>query len=85
MTDVPSRPDTVGMSRSFQPRQWFPHGFDGENGVKIMWVYKPEEAGGHTMWLVGFFYPDGTWFTESSYDCNEKAAARVNYLNGGKQ
>ncbi len=78
-----SRPDIVGLSKSFQPRQWFPHGFDVDCQGEIMWVYRPCDEG--TGWLVGFFYPDGSWFTESRYSQGdpEKAAARVRWLNGG--
>lgn len=82
MTD---KPDVVAMSQSFQPRQWFPHGFDADCGGKIMWVYRPEDGGEHTLWLVGFFYPTGEWFTDSTFDDKEKAVARVNYLNGGQK
>lgn len=69
------------MSASFQPRQWFPHGFDAEDGGRFMWVYRPTEDG---KWQVGFFYPDGQWFTESVYDDKDKAAMRVNWLGGGR-
>jgi hypothetical protein len=50
-----------------------------------MWVYRQGEDG---RWLVGYFFPDHTWFTESSFDATDKgkelAAQRVHYLNGGK-
>lgn len=68
------------FATSFQPRQWFPNGFDDDCIGKIMWVYRPSED---DCWLVGFFYPDGSWFTESKFQDQEKAAARVNWLNGG--
>ena len=75
--------DLTTMQVSFQPRQWFPHGFDQDYvRANIMWVYRPCEQDGK--WLVGFFYPDGSWFTESTFDDSDKAAARVNWLNGGK-
>lgn len=48
-----------------------------------MWVYKPTDASDGTGWVVGFFCPDGTWVADGVYDDREKAAARVNYLNGG--
>lgn len=76
-----SRLSMAIVAQSFQPRQWFPHGFDDDLGGKIMWVYRPDEA--NDKWIVGFFYPDGSWFTESNFDNKEKAAARVNWLNGG--
>lgn len=75
-----NRSETLVIARSFQPRQWFPHGFDDDCGGDIMWVYRPSEDGD---WLVGFFYPDGCWFTESKFQDKDQAAARVNWLNGG--
>lgn len=80
-----TRPDIVALARSFRPRQWFPHGFDMEDEGKIMWVYRPDENSDHERWIVGFFYPDGGWFTEATFDNKEQAAARVNWLNGGKE
>lgn len=77
------KPNLRAMAVCFQPHQWFPHGFDGENSESLMWVYRPDTCGDR--WLVGFFYPDGGWFTESSFDEKDKAAARVNYLNGGSR
>lgn len=75
-----TRPDLRGLSRCFQPRQWFPHGFDDVGGTKIMYVYQPSDDG---KWVVGFFCPDGTWVSEGVFDNQEAAAARVNWLNGG--
>lgn len=78
------RPNLNGLSKCFQPRQWFPHGFDSEGSERIMWVYRPNEA--NNGYLVGFFYPTGEWFTESAYSgdgAREKAAARVRWLSGG--
>lgn len=76
-----NRPDIAGMATCFQPRQWFPHGFDeGIRGGRMMWVYRPTVD---DKWQVGFFYPDGQWFTESVFDDQAKASARVRWLNGG--
>jgi len=36
------------------------------------------------LYTVGFYLPDGTWQTESTYKTKGKAAKRVHYLNGGK-
>lgn len=36
------------------------------------------------LWTVGFYRPDGTWEAESDHGTAEKAAARVHWLNGGK-
>lgn len=75
--------------KCFQPRQWF---YD-DDGTEcnlymedvLMWVYRKDNDGS---WIVGFYMPDKTWVTESRYDATDegkdKAAARVNYLNGGK-
>jgi hypothetical protein len=45
-----------------------------------MYVYLESEPG---LYTVGFYSPDGHWHPESDYDERGKAAARVNYLNGG--
>ena len=47
-----------------------------------MWVYWQSEPG---LWTVGYYKPDGTRELESDHDSADKAAARVNYLNGGKE
>lgn len=47
------------------------------------WVYKQTQFGEHPLWTVGFYEPDGLWEPESDHDKAEKAAAHVNYLNGG--
>lgn len=39
---------------------------------------------GEELWTVGFYDPDGKWHAESDHDAPDKAAARVNYLNGGQ-
>lgn len=71
----------------FQPRQWFmdDDGIDaGIEGDVLMWVYRTDEQG---RWMVGYFLPDKSWFTESVYgtcdNSKERAAARVHWLNGG--
>lgn len=85
MDNTTAKYDLNRLAASFQPRMWFPHGFDSEIRSKIMWVYRPsdESIGEDGNWQVGFFYPTGEFFTESTYDDKDKAAARVNYLNGG--
>lgn len=44
-----------------------------------MYVYKQL----NNIWVVGFYDAIGAWCPESEWDHPEKAAARVNYLNGG--
>ncbi len=39
----------------------------------------------HSLWTVGFYAPNGKWEPESDHSTAEAAAARVAYLNGGKQ
>lgn len=75
------------LRKCFQPRQWFsgecgPDPFLIADEDVFMWVYK---EGPNGLFLVGYFAPDGTWFTESSFRTKEDAANRVNYLNGGKR
>lgn len=74
------------LRKCFQPRQWFvgdgePNPFIVADEDSFMWVYRPE---GDKL-IVGYYAPDGTWFAESSYTKVDDAAARVNYLNGGKK
>lgn len=45
------------------------------------WVYIQSEPG---LWTVGFYSPDGEWNADNDYAKREDAAARVNYLNGGR-
>lgn len=45
------------------------------------WVYIRTEPG---LFTVGFYDPTGKWHPDSDYNDREEAAARVNYLNGGK-
>ena len=47
-----------------------------------MYVYIKSEQ---TLWTVGFYKPDGSWYAESDWDTAGEAAARVHYLNGGKR
>ena len=45
-----------------------------------MYVYIKSEQG---LWTVGFYNPNKEFIPESDHDSPDKAAARVNYLNGG--
>lgn len=45
------------------------------------YVYINSEPG---LWTVGFYRPDGKWEAESDHDSTDAAAARVHYLNGGR-
>ena len=47
-----------------------------------MYVYIKSEP---QLWTVGFYGPTGKWCPESDYGTSEEAAARVHYLNGGKE
>jgi hypothetical protein len=47
-----------------------------------MYVYQSFEAG---LFTVGFYSPDGKWHPDSDHSNREEAAARVHYLNGGKE
>ena len=76
----------------FQPRQWFceegepePEGLTKEGC--FMWVYRKFSEGTDqrgARYCVGYFFPDKTWFAESEWATAEEAAARVNFLNGGR-
>ncbi len=46
-----------------------------------MYVYIRTEP---NLWTVGFYKPDGKFEPDSDHASRENAAARVNYLNGGK-
>ena len=46
-----------------------------------MYVYIETER---FLWTVGFYDPTGKFHSDSDYPHVEEAAARVNYLNGGK-
>jgi hypothetical protein len=45
------------------------------------WVYINSEPG---LWTVGFYDPNAKWHAESDHGSAGDAAARVNYLNGGR-
>ena len=47
----------------------------------MAWVYKRTES---QLWTVGYHAPDGTWEPESDHGQADEAAARCNYLNGGR-
>lgn len=77
--------DLSQARKCFQPRQWFvgdgePDPFVVPEEDAFMWVYRVTEDG---RYAVGYYAPDGTWFTESHYGTKDEAAARVRYLNGG--
>lgn len=36
------------------------------------------------LWTVGFYDPSGEWHTDFDYSNPNDAAARVHYLNGGR-
>lgn len=46
------------------------------------WVYRQTEPG---LWTVGFYAPDGRWEPQTDHGSEDEAAARVHYLNGGRQ
>jgi hypothetical protein len=76
----------IDVKKCFQPRQWFiadgePDPFIIREEDAFMWVYIPSDDGRYE---VGFFAPDGQWFSDATYSCKEDAAKRVNFLNGGK-
>ncbi len=50
------------------------------NDPKKTWLYLQSEPG---LWTVGWYEPNDKWHAESDHDSEEKAAARVHYLNGG--
>lgn len=89
--------DLTRLRKCFQPRQWFFCEDDIEvsdlnDEVIFMYTYRPlgsykddptALAGEGEIFLVGFFMPDKTWYTESSFKDRKSAARRVNYLNGG--
>lgn len=47
-----------------------------------MWVYIQSEPG---LYTVGFYAPNGEWYTDSDWGEREEAVERVHYLNGGKE
>jgi len=46
----------------------------------MCWIFMPTEG---SLWTVGFFAPDGKFFTDSDWSRLEEAAFRVHWLNGG--
>ena len=72
---------------SFHPRDWWQRDDDRadvqerQGGTIKMWVFKQTETGCFT---VGFYDPSGSWNPEGDYGSREMAAARCNFLNGGK-
>jgi len=48
----------------------------------MCWVYKQTEA---KLFTVGHYNPEGSWVPESDWPASEQAAARVNYLSGGRR
>lgn len=55
------------------------------NNSYVYATYVYVKSKGEQLWTVGFYEPSGQWHAESDHDTPEKAAARVNYLNGGKR
>lgn len=51
------------------------------NKQKFMWIYLESEPG---LFTVGFYDPKGNFQGDSDHNTREEAAARVHYLNGGK-
>ena len=47
----------------------------------MTWVYVNSEPG---LYTVGFYDPEEKWHTDSDHATKQEAAARCNYLNGGK-
>lgn len=47
----------------------------------MCYCYIKSERG---LWTVGFYDQRGKWYPDSDWDDREKAAARVHYLNGGR-
>ena len=45
-----------------------------------MYVYKRSEK---QLWTVGYYDPNGEWFSESDHGSDTEAAERVHWLNGG--
>lgn len=71
------------MRKCFRPWQWWNEGDPSPESLEdtLMWVYRKEGD----KYVVGYYLPDRTYFSESSYDTAEYAAARVNFLNGGNK
>jgi hypothetical protein len=50
-------------------------------GTASTWLYLQSEP---SLWTVGYYDPQGKWHPESDHDSAELAAARVRWLNGGR-
>lgn len=48
-----------------------------------MYVYIRAKDDGHTVFVVGFYDPQGKWHPESDHETKEAAAQRCHWLNGG--
>lgn len=48
----------------------------------MSWIYKKTYDG---VWTVGFYEPDGNFIEVSDHYCDEAAADRCHYLNGGEE
>ena len=48
----------------------------------MTWVYRLTKT---MLWTVGYYAPDGTWFSESDHKSPVASAMRVHYLNGGDE
>lgn len=49
--------------------------------MSATWLYLRSEPG---LWTVGFYRPDDRWEPESDHGSKDEAAARVRWLNGGR-
>ena len=47
-----------------------------------MYVFRRSEP---QLWTVGYYDPKGKWRAMSDHDTPEKAAAEINFLNGGER
>lgn len=51
-----------------------------------MYVYIPfKKVQSESLFVVGFYDPQGQWQPESDHSSREEAALRVHYLNGGSR
>ena len=60
----------------------------GSTEERLMWVYRRLDtvelrSEGDARWAVGYYAPDGRWHQDSVHADQDKAAARVHWLNGG--
>ena len=49
-----------------------------------MYCYRCIRRPSPMIFTVGFYDPTGKWMPESDHSESDKAAMRVNYLNGGR-